>query len=116
MGRVGELSELAETEERDLLADVDRVVADALEGAGRPGSCACPNRAPRVVRELGDLEVHVAVEPVDRIVHLRQPRAELEVPRRSASIATRTMSTTMCPISPICWTIAAFLGRFELTR
>ena len=32
--------------------------------------------------------------------------------RRSASIATRTISTTMCPISPICWTIVAFRGRF----
>src|SRR5215217_936126 len=79
MGRVGELAELARDQERDLLADVDGVVAHALERTGGQVHVHAPFQRPRLVRELGDLEVHVAVQPVDRIVHLRQPQAELEV-------------------------------------
>ena len=78
MGCVGELAELARDEERDLFADVDRVVPDPLEGPCREFMCI-PVEGARVVGELGDLEVHVAVQAVDGVVHLLQRGAELEV-------------------------------------
>src|SRR4029450_5535937 len=42
VGRVGELAELARDEERDLLADVDGVVAHALERPGGQGHVRAP--------------------------------------------------------------------------
>jgi hypothetical protein len=79
MRGVRELPELARDQERDLLADVDGVVAHAFESARSEVHVHPPLERLRVVGELGHLEMHVAVEAVDRIVHLREPHAELQV-------------------------------------
>ena len=65
--------------------------------------CIPQSSARVVVGELQRLQVRRAVQPVDRVVHLRQLQAR--APGRAcanASIAVRIIGTTMSPISWIC--------------
>ena len=82
---IRELAELPRQEELDLLGDVDRVVAHALERASRQVHVHAPIEAAWIVGELQRLQMHVAVQPIDRIVQLR----ELHAQRRDRAARTR---------------------------
>src|SRR6185295_8227664 len=62
MGGVGELPEQARHDEGDLLADVDRVVADALQGARHEHHVHGPLAPGRVVSDLDRHAADLAVE------------------------------------------------------
>src|SRR5436190_3484434 len=64
---VGELAELAAHDERDLLADVDRVVADSLDVAGDQHHVAAPFAGVLVGADLDRLPEHLTVQPVDHV-------------------------------------------------
>ena len=85
-----------ETRNDDLLADVDGVVAHAFEGACRQVHVHPPLERLRVVGELGDLEVHVAVEPVHRVVHLRAASGRARGRGAAARPSRRAPSRRRC--------------------
>ena len=87
-GRVGELAELSR-DRTNLFSDVDGVIADTLEGAGRQVHVEPPVERARIVCELERFEMRRAVKSVDRIVHLRELRHSSKSRVRNASIADR---------------------------
>ncbi len=79
MRGVGELGELAGHEERRLLADVDRVVADALEAARDRDLAHTPLERLGVVHVTEHLVEHLPVRAVDELVELVQRAGLLHV-------------------------------------
>ena len=80
MGGVGELAEQAGDDERDLLADVDGVVADPLEGAGDEDHVHRPLARVGVV--AADVEGHpedLAVEAIDLAILTNEILGEADV-------------------------------------
>src|SRR6201987_6353007 len=65
---VGELAEQAGDDERDLLADVDRVVADPLQAAGDEDHVHRPLARVRVIADLQRDVEDAAVDAVDLAV------------------------------------------------
>src|SRR5688572_6853587 len=73
MGCVGELLELAGQEERDLLPDVNGVIAHPLELARDDHHPDRPLQDVLIVGAGGNLPVHAPVQAVHRVVHLGEP-------------------------------------------
>src|SRR5581483_6906964 len=78
---IRELPELAGEEEPDLLADIDRVIAHPLELPGDQDHPEPPVERIRIPGERRDLLVHAEVQAVNRIIHRRQAKAQVEVAR-----------------------------------
>ena len=78
---VRELAELARHQVRRLLADVDRVVADALEAARDDDHAQAPLAQGLVAAELQHVRDDAAVGPVDQLVEVDQHLRARDVAR-----------------------------------
>src|SRR5207247_2046708 len=76
---VGELAELRGEQVRDLLTDVDRVIADSLQGAGHQHHPQPVLAHPRRLSELEDAPDHATIRAVDELVELDERLGALEV-------------------------------------
>src|SRR6266508_5488236 len=99
---VGELAELTGDQERHLLADVHRVVADPLDLPRHEVHPDPPLEHALVVRHRKHLPQHAAVQPVDRIVHLREAAREFEIATRERVHGRPTIRSASAPISSRC--------------
>ena len=98
--RVRELAELAGDEEGGLLADVDGVVADALEAARDDDHAHPPLAALGVAAERDHLLDRAPVGAVDELVELdAATRARSMSRSANESSATRIISSARAPIS-----------------
>src|SRR3954464_13889237 len=79
VGSIRELPELSGEEEPHLFRDVDGMVSDPLELPGDDVHAQAPVEAIGIRAQRGDLLVHPPVQPIDGVVHLREPQTELEV-------------------------------------
>src|SRR5215217_6750827 len=88
---VGELAEQARHDERDLLADVDRVVADPLQRAGHEHHRHRPLAAILVGPDLDRPPEHLAVQRVDLLVLADQILRQRHVAERERVLGLRDL-------------------------
>src|SRR5437763_5421367 len=77
--RVGELAELARQQVRDLLADIDRVIADPLERPRNEHHSQTVFAHPRRLAELEDPLDDAPVRAVDELVEIDERLGALEI-------------------------------------
>src|SRR4029453_14144366 len=75
-----QLADLAGDDEHDLLADVDRVVAEALQVAGDQDHAAGPLEGAVVLGGPFDLIEDLGVQPVEWLVQDGEPLGQLPLP------------------------------------